>query len=321
MHGEEALDPADLALLELLSWLEAQGYDFITPTPATQARVLRRPDKRQGGGLRDILGWSLPFRPAEAPRRLLDLLSAAGVLAGSATAQRSAIRVSRLRGRLFIHSGYPTDAKDAVFFGPDSYRFADFVSRQVATDFAGQALDLGAGCGPGAISLADRARQARIAITDINPLALRYARLAALHAGLPMQIRQADGLSGTPHGLDLVIANPPYMAASAQTYRDGGDMHGACLSLEWARGALMHLKPGGRMCLYTGSAIAAGGADRLRLALEQLCGQQGADLDYREIDPDVFGEELERDAYADIERIAAVGCVITAAARPRAVGA
>ena len=32
---------------------------------------------------------------------------------------------------------------------------------------------------------------------------------------------------------------------------------------------------------------------------------------YSEIDPDVFGEELERPVYADIDRIAAVGLVAT----------
>lgn len=319
MQGTEALDAADLGLLELLGWLADEGYDFVAPTPATHARYLRRRGARGGRDLRDILGWSLPFRPGDAPRRLVDLLMAAGALAAGGEVARSAIRVSCLKGRLFIHSAYPTDATDAVFFGPDSYRFADFVERTVDTAFAGSALDLGGGCGPGAVSLRDRAEGARVTVTDINPLALRYARLAARHAGLPMGFAQANGLEGAPDGLDLVIANPPYMAASAQTYRDGGDMHGARLSLDWARGALMRLKPGGRMCLYTGSAIAAGGADRLRLGLERLCAEAGADLDYREIDPDVFGEELEREAYAGVERIAAVGCVLTAG-RSRRIG-
>jgi SAM-dependent methyltransferase len=320
VQGAETLDPTDLALLELLGWLAEQAYDFVAPTPATHAGVLRRRGEAPGRDLRDILGWSLPFRPAEAPRPLVDLLSAAGALSGEGELMRSAIRVSGLRGRLFIHSAYPTDATDAVFFGPDSYRFAEFLLREVADDFAGQALDVGGGCGPGAISLADRAPQAQVTVTDINPLALRYARLAADHAGLAMRFRQADGFGGAPDGLDLVIANPPYMADSAQTYRDGGDMHGARLSLEWARGGLRRLKPSGRMCLYTGSAIETGGLDRLRLALEQLCADAGADLDYREIDPDVFGEELEREAYADVERIAVVGCVLTAGANAPAVG-
>ena len=35
----------------------------------------------------------------------------------------------------------------------------------------------------------------------------------------------------------------------------------------------------------------------------------GFDVSYGEIDPDVFGEELEREDYADVDRIAVVGLV------------
>jgi hypothetical protein len=102
------------------------------------------------------------------------------------------------------------------------------------------------------------------------------------------------------------------MAASEQTYRAGGGPRGADLSCAWARAALAKLAPGGRLLLYTGSAILDGGRDALRAALEAVAGEQGAGFSYREIDPDVFGEELEREAYADVERIAAVCCVMTA---------
>jgi hypothetical protein len=37
----------------------------------------------------------------------------------------------------------------------------------------------------------------------------------------------------------------------------------------------------------------------------------GCLLRYRELDPDIFSGELRRAAYADVERIAAVGAVIT----------
>jgi hypothetical protein len=37
-------------------------------------------------------------------------------------------------------------------------------------------------------------------------------------------------------------------------------------------------------------------------------------VDYRELDPDVFGEDLDEPAYAQVERIALVGAVIV---RPR----
>jgi hypothetical protein len=83
------------------------------------------------------------------------------------------------------------------------------------------------------------------------------------------------------------------------------------LSVAWAAAALEKLRPGGRMLLYTGSAICDGGHDHLRQALVELTAARGAELSYREIDPDVFGEELETQAYRDVERIAVVGAVIT----------
>lgn len=43
----------------------------------------------------------------------------------------SAVRVSRVLDSLFLHSAYPTTAHDAVFLGPDSYRFADLIVAQM----------------------------------------------------------------------------------------------------------------------------------------------------------------------------------------------
>src|SRR5690606_3151280 len=102
----------------------------------------------------------------------------------------------------------------------------------------------------------------------------------------------------------------PYIADVSQTYQHGGGMHGGEVPLAWAKAALERLAPGGRMLLYTGAAIVAGGRDELREALTDLARAQGAAIDYREIDPDVFGEELEREAYADVERIAVATCVL-----------
>ena len=303
-------DAAD-ALLALLAALDRQRYDFVTPTPATHRRVVARPAMAQARDLRGIFGWNLPFAPERLPDGLIDLMERSGTLRREGGLLKSGIRVGRIHGRLFLHSSFPTDEADAVFLGPDSYRFADFVRAELPR--AGQPkrmVDLGAGGGVGGILAAPFVPGARITLLDTNPEALRLAAINARHAGVEVELIEGDGIDEAAGPIDLVIANPPYMADEGdRTYRDGGEMHGGGLSLEWSLAAARRLEPAGRMLLYTGSAI-IDGRDRLREELERALAGLGCTLRYREIDPDVFGEDLEKPAYAGVERIAVVGAVI-----------
>jgi hypothetical protein len=147
-----------------------------------------------------------------------------------------------------------------------------------------------------------------VRLVDINPAAARLARINAKAAGAEASILVSDQI---PQGCDLVIANPPYMMdVSHRTYRDGGAMFGGELAYQWARAALQSLVPSGTMLLYTGAAVLGG---RLPLVdgLRTLCSEADAALDVEEIDPDVFGEELESPAYGEIDRIAALGIRIS----------
>ncbi|HEY8572400.1 methyltransferase [Phenylobacterium sp.] len=308
-----AFSREDEALLSLLRRLEADGYDFVTPTPLSHSRVLKRPEKQVARDLRDVLGWSCPFTADLLDRELFGLLVGAGALSCEGELWKSALRVSRLHGLLFLHSAYPTDDEDSVFLGPDSYRFADFISAQVGTrKWLGQVVDVGGGAGVGALTAAQGRTVRELILTDVNPKALRLARINAAHAGQPLIAVEAADLEGAPEGADLILANPPYIVdEKSRDYRHGGGMHGAQVSLDWARQAVGKLAPGGRFLLYTGSAILDGGRDELREALRALAAEAGCALAYRELDPDVFGEELENPAYTDAERIAVVGAAIT----------
>lgn len=302
---------ADVALLALLEALKARDYAFVTPTPATHARVVARPERRTAHDLADVLGWSLPFEAGVVDPALLALLEAAGQVETHGTLLRAACRVSSLHGHLFLHSAYPTERADAVFFGPDSYRFADFIQTRLQGCDGARIVDIGTGAGVGGIVAADVCADARVTLTDINPQALRCARINAAFAGLDVTLVEGDGLAGVPGPIDVAIANPPYIIDSqGRAYRDGGSMHGGELSLAMAREAAARLSPGGRLLLYTGSAIVRG-HDALRAALETAMAELGCALDYRELDPDVFGEELDQPGYADVERIAVVGAVAT----------
>ncbi|WP_066717296.1 methyltransferase [Sphingomonas pituitosa] len=304
---------AGAALHELIAFLKARDYRFITPTPATHARVLARPDRQRAADLRDIFGWSLPFDAGLLDASLRDALEAADLVERTGAALRSKVRVSTLGPDLLVHSAYPTDERDAVFFGPDSYRFARFIAAELdcCPEREGATLvDIGTGAGAGAIAAAHCCPKVDIVMTDINPAALRLARVNAQAAGVPARFVQGDDLSGISGALDLVLANPPYIIDPAgRAYRDGGELHGAGVALAMAREAVPRLSAGGRFLLYTGSAI-VGGADALRGRLMELAAAEGCRLRYEEIDPDVFGEELETAAYADVERIALVTAVI-----------
>ncbi len=300
-------------LAALLQALDQEGYAFTTVTPATHQRVLARRPGEAAADLRDIFGWSMSFARDTLPGDLLDLLREGGALEERGDVYRSLVRVSSLSGRLFLHSAYPTEEADSVFFGPDTYRFARFVEAS-AEDLAPprHLVDLGAGAGPGGISAAGLLEPETVSLVDINPRALALACANAMAAGL--DVATVEGGLGEVEGeIDLIIANPPFIAdPKGRDYRDGGEMLGAGLSLEWARQSLARLSEGGAMLLYTGSPIVAG-EDRLLGALAELADESNATLRYEELDPDIFGEELDQPAYADAgaERIAAVGAVLT----------
>jgi methylase of polypeptide subunit release factors len=306
-------EKTDAARVRLLERLSRDGYSFVTPTPATHARVLRHPGKGQARSLRDVLGWSLPFDKSTLPEDLVDLMRAAAILQDGRL-MHCDVRVSSLDRLLLMHSAYPTEDKEAVFFGPDSYRFAAFVRRELAKGPAPLRLaDIGAGAGAGALAAGLDWPDAELVLTDVNPKALALARVNAAAAGLTVRTVETADLSKAGGPFDVVIANPPYIVDPGdREYRDGGGAHGEAISLQMARMALDNLAPGGRLLLYTGVAVVEG-RDPVREGLDALRDEVGGVLRYEEIDPDVFGEELDGPAYQDVDRIAAIGAVLTKA--------
>jgi methylase of polypeptide subunit release factors len=217
------------------------------------------------------------------------------------------VRFSSLHGGLFLHSAYPTEEADAVFFGPDTYRFCALLRR--CAPRRRRLVDVGCGTGAGAISIAALVEQRVLA--DISPRALSFARVNARLNGVSAEVVESDVLAAVPGEVDLVIANPPYMRDdAARLYRDGGGAHGEGLAVRITSEALDRLAPHGVLVLYTGSAI-VDGVDTFRRAVSPLLRGRALEFVYEELDPDVFGDELERSSYAEVERIAAVGLQVT----------
>lgn len=325
-------DPKGDALLALAGALKEAGYRWTCVTPETQAVVNARPANERAHDLRGVFGWSRPFAPSVLPPPLLALLHKAQavetVAADGSELLRSRLRFSNFADTLVAHSAWPTNAADAVFFGPDTYRFGALIERVLAehgwgprspaacaADRPCTVVDLGCGSGAGGIlaaRLIGGSPPARVLFTDINPEALRLAAVNARLAGLrDFDGRLSDVLAAVDEPVDLVLANPPYLLdAQQRAYRHGGGELGTGLALRIVDESLRRLAPGGRLILYTAAPVVHG-TDLLWQALEPLLAEaaarRGAVYDYAEIDPDVFGSELAQPGYADVERLAVVG--------------
>jgi len=297
----------DAALLRMARAVQATSYAFTTPTPATQARVNARPGSEWAQSLRDVFGWSRPFRDGIVPPDIFEAMQAADALEPNKGGMRSLLRLSSLEGLLFLHSAYPTTAADAVFFGPDTYRFARAILAHLERGApVRRAIDIGCGAGPGAILVARAHPAAEVFAVDINHAALRLTAVNAALAGVRVCAVDSNLLNSVSGPFDLIVANPPYLVdPGARAYRHGGGPLGAGLSLAILDAALGRLAPGGTLLLYTGAAI-VNGTDPFKDAATARLGGSGTTWTYEEVDPDVFGEELEHGAYTVADRIAAV---------------
>ena len=303
------LPAVDVSLLELARAIEGVGYRFTTITPESHRRVNDRPGNELAQDLRGIFGWSRAFDPAALPEGLFGLMQASGAVLADGELWRSRIRFSTIDDRLFLHSAFPTDDADAVFFGPDTYRFVAAM-REALIELPPwhHAADIGCGSGAAGIILARENPDASVVLTDINPAALRLSKINAALAGtVNVEVRQANLLDGIAGDFDLIVANPPYLLDTAKRlYRHGGGSRGEGLSLAIVDTALARLAPGGALLLYTGAAV-VDGIDPLREAIAARLADTTHFWRYREIDPDVFGDEL---AHLDADRIAAVFLIL-----------
>ena len=325
MLNTHQLDDEATALSLVLRYLSGSGYRFTPPTPLTHSRVLAHRGDRMAATLRDVFGWNLPFKIATCcgmTRELLAAMRGAGVLQTRGDVLQSRVRVASVDDDLFVHSAYPTTQEDAVFFGPDTYRFARFIRQGVAADhmpssLPRRVLDVGCGSGAGGIVAARALAHLgplEVSMNDINPLALQYTAVNAANANLvrtAVKPALGNALRAVKGDFDLIISNPPYLADTAQrAYRHGGERLGRALSVRIGEEALGRLAPGGRLLLYTGVAM-VDGVDTFLSDMQPLLADTQFDWSYSEIDPDVFGEELGQPAYAHVDRIAAVGLTVS----------
>ena len=230
------------ALKDLGNLLKTRRYRFTAVTPSSHERVLKRGNYKDDDVLRNLFGWNIPVRPESVPEEALKLLFAADAAEVNEEKIRSRVRFSTLGEALYLHSAFPTTPKDAVFFGPDTYRFVRFL-KQVARKYS-CVLDVGCGSGAGGLSLIPAEN---IWLADISRKALEFAAINAQINGVErVSFFESDVLRGVPAGADLIVANPPFIQDQQNRYyRDGGAWFGSELSYRIVDSALNYLNQEG----------------------------------------------------------------------------
>jgi release factor glutamine methyltransferase len=135
------------------------------------------------------------------------------------------------------------------------------VERALALEFS-SLVDLGTGSGAIALAVKKHRPRARVVGTDASAAALEVARRNAARHRLDIELRQGSWLEPLAgETLDLVVANPPYVAAGDPHLADLGFEPAAALVSgadgldairEIAAAAPRHLRPGGWLLVEHG---------------------------------------------------------------------
>ena len=107
---------------------------------------------------------------------------------------------------------------------PETETLVDWALEVLAGTPAPHVIDLGTGSGAVALVLKARRPDANVVATDHSPDALEVAAGNAHALGVEIEFRCASWLAGTRERFDLIVSNPPYVAA--------GDPHLAALGHE-----------------------------------------------------------------------------------------
>jgi release factor glutamine methyltransferase len=133
-------------------------------------------------------------------------------------------------------------------FNPKVPRTGQFLASHIdARLVSGEAevLDMGTGSGVCAVFAAKHAR--RVVAVDINPAAVRCARINALLNNLEHKIEVRHGDLFEPvreQQFDLILFNPPFVRAAPKDTRDGA-WRSSDVAERYAAGLRAHLKPDG----------------------------------------------------------------------------
>ncbi|OGU24519.1 MAG: protein-(glutamine-N5) methyltransferase, release factor-specific [Hydrogenophilales bacterium RIFOXYD1_FULL_62_11] len=168
---------------------------------------------------------------------------------------------------------------DVLIPRPDTERLIELALEQIPPDQAVDVLDLGTGSGCIAITLARERPLAHVTAVDSSPAALAIAQRNAASLDVCVEFLASDWFSALAgRRFDLVVSNPPYIAA-ADPHLAQGDVRFEPLSALAAgpdglddlrhliAAVCAHLQPGGTLLLEHGYDQ----AEAVRTLLQQSC--------------------------------------------------
>ena len=97
---------------------------------------------------------------------------------------------------------------------PDTETLVDWALQVLAPLPAPRVLDLGTGSGAIALALQHQRADAQVSAVDASADALAVAQANAARLGLAVQFARGDWLGGVAGQFDLIVSNPPYIAAA-----------------------------------------------------------------------------------------------------------
>ena len=238
--------PLSLTLQDALAQAQAQGLARID-AQLLLLHALGRPDASRAW----LLAHDSDALPADAHARF------------AALCQRRAAGepVAYLRGcKEFYGLTLHIDAR-VLDPRPDTETLVDWALQVLAPLPAPRVLDLGTGSGAIALALQHQRADAQVSAVDASADALAVAQANAKRLGLPVQFARGNWLHGVAGQFDVIVSNPPYIAAAdphlaalrhepLQALASGADGLDDIRSI--VAQAPAHLQPGGWLLLEHG---------------------------------------------------------------------
>ncbi|MGI9306289.1 MAG: peptide chain release factor N(5)-glutamine methyltransferase [Gammaproteobacteria bacterium] len=146
---------------------------------------------------------------------------------------------------------------------PETEELTETALAHILPGRAARALDLGAGCGAIGLSIARLRPQSKVLLADCSEDALALAQKNSARLNAPARFCQTDWFAGIGEVFDLIVANPPYIAAgdgalAALKFEPPLALCGGADGLQSLQavvaGAPRHLRAGGLLLVEHGAA-------------------------------------------------------------------